>query len=83
MDSRFLWRMSWTGFNRLSNDAKTRKNMNPTTFDKEDVDGMINKAISTSKRTETSEKSLRWPFFIAIILIFLFEVMVRKVRENR
>ena len=38
MDSRFLWRMSWTGFNRLSNDAKTRKNMNPTTFDRKDVD---------------------------------------------
>ncbi len=52
-------------------------------FEKNDIEGMIDKAISTSKRKETTEKSLRWPFFMAAILLFFFEILVRKVRENR
>ena len=51
-------------------------------FDPDDVDGIVEKAVSTSKRKETQETSLRWPFFMAALVVFLFEVMVRKIREN-
>ncbi len=51
-------------------------------FKKEDVDGIVQKAISVSKRKETKETSLRWPFLMAALVVFLFEVMVRKIREN-
>ena len=51
-------------------------------FKKDDVDSIVEKAVSTSKRTETQETSLRWPFLMAALVVFLFEVMVRKIREN-
>ncbi|MDO8642565.1 MAG: VWA domain-containing protein [Candidatus Woesearchaeota archaeon] len=51
-------------------------------FTKDDVDSIVEKAISTSKRKETQETSLRWPFLMAALVVFLFEVLVRKIREN-
>lgn len=51
-------------------------------FKKDDVDSIVEKAVSTSKRKETQETSLRWPFLMAALVVFLFEVMVRKIREN-
>ncbi len=51
-------------------------------FGPDDIDGIVEKAVSTSKRKETQETSLRWPFLMAALVVFLFEVMVRKIREN-
>ncbi|MBD3312946.1 VWA domain-containing protein [Candidatus Woesearchaeota archaeon] len=50
-------------------------------FEPEDLQGMINKTKSVSKRTESVENTLRWPLLAIAMLVFLLEIAVRRITE--
>jgi len=52
-------------------------------FDPDDIEGIIKATKTHSVRKEAQEVSYRWPFVIIALFIFLFEITVRKIRENR
>lgn len=51
-------------------------------FEPDDLKGMINKTKSLSKRMETSEHFVRWPFLLIAMLLLLIEIAVRRVWET-
>jgi predicted secreted protein len=48
-------------------------------FDKDDVDGMIDHVKTRSNRRITTTENLRWPFIIAVIILFLIEIFIRRL----
>jgi hypothetical protein len=52
-------------------------------FAPDDINGIIKATEMQSKRKEAKEISYRWPFILAAIVLFLFEITIRKMRENR
>jgi uncharacterized membrane protein len=75
------------------NDEYERLGMNPRleelvavsggkVFDPGDVDNIKNTIISMSRRVQVETEYLRWPFVIAAIVIFLFDILFRRIREN-
>jgi uncharacterized membrane protein len=50
-------------------------------FEASDVDAIVEATTTASRRKETQAVSLRWPFLIAALLVFLFEVFIRRVKE--
>ena len=56
---------------------------NGKVFDKEDFNGMVEAIKSQSKKSVDKKTYLRWPFLIAALVLFLIEVCIRKVAENR
>lgn len=52
-------------------------------FEVKDIQGMVNAIISQARRTIDERSYLRWPFVIAAMIIFLFEICVRRLAENK
>ncbi len=52
------------------------------TFKQSDVEKIIEKVKSRSKRTETRNISYRWPLAMAALILFLLEIFIRRIREN-
>lgn len=52
-------------------------------FEPDDINGMINELRSQSKRVIEKKTYLRWPFIIAALMLFLIEVCLRRIAENR
>lgn len=50
-------------------------------FDPGDIKNILEKAKSQAKRKEIKETPLRWPFILAALLLFLAEIVIRRVRE--
>jgi len=75
------------------NDEYKRIGMNPRleelvaisggyVFDPNDIDGIKNTIISMSRRVKVETINYRWPFIIAAIVLFLIDVLIRRIREN-
>ncbi len=52
-------------------------------FNLNETKDLINFVKDTSKRTKTDIKYYRWPFIIAAMLIFLVEILIRRIREDK
>lgn len=52
-------------------------------FSPDDIDSIIEATRMHSVRKEAKETSYMWPFILAALLIFLFEITIRKISENR
>ncbi|MFO8016135.1 MAG: VWA domain-containing protein [Candidatus Woesearchaeota archaeon] len=52
-------------------------------FAPDDIEGMINKTKSVSRRVETSEEYIRWPFIAAAIALLLIEIIIRRLWETK
>lgn len=52
-------------------------------FEAKDIQGMVNAIRSQARRTIDERSYLRWPFVIAAMIIFLFEICVRRLAENK
>jgi len=48
-------------------------------FDKDDVDGIVQHTITRSRRKIVTKDSLRWPFVIALVVLFLIEMFIRRI----
>ncbi|PIN86158.1 hypothetical protein COV19_06080 [Candidatus Woesearchaeota archaeon CG10_big_fil_rev_8_21_14_0_10_44_13] len=75
------------------NDELQNVGMNPELYDlvratggdvfmPDDIKGIINKTKSVSKRVETSEQFIRWPFILMAMLLLLIEIAVRRIWET-
>lgn len=52
-------------------------------FNPDDIDNMIKILREQSKRTKIKIKTYRWPFILAALIIFLAEIGIRRLKENR
>ncbi|MBI1970410.1 VWA domain-containing protein [Candidatus Woesearchaeota archaeon] len=52
-------------------------------FDKDDINGIVERVQSAAKRKETREIPFQWPFLAAALILFLFDIFVRKLAEHR
>ncbi|MCX8147562.1 MAG: hypothetical protein N3D84_03785, partial [Candidatus Woesearchaeota archaeon] len=57
------------------------KATNGEMFEQDDIKGIINKTKSISKRMEMKEKTVREPFLIIALALFLVEIFVRRIYE--
>ncbi len=75
------------------NDEYERLGMNPKldelvalsggfVFDANDIDGIKDTIISMSRRVKVETVNYRWPFAILAIILFLVDVLIRRIREN-
>ena len=53
------------------------------TFDPTQKDEIIEFVKSTSRRTRSERTTIVWPFILAAAVLFLVEILARKVREYR
>ena len=51
-------------------------------FDPNDVEEIKDTIIRISKRVKVETINYRWPFIIAAIIIFLIDILIRRIREN-
>ncbi len=51
-------------------------------FEPNDVEKIKDTIISMSRRVKVETINYRWPFVIAAILLFLIDVLIRRIREN-
>ena len=51
-------------------------------FNPADVEQIKDTIISMSKRVKIETINYRWPFVIAAILLFLIDILIRRIREN-
>lgn len=52
-------------------------------FREEDIASIVEKLKTRSQRLQSQETSLRWPLLVIALGLFLFEVLVRRIREFR
>ncbi len=52
-------------------------------FEKDDVEGIIEFLKEKSKRIKVNATELKWPFVLIALILFLFEVYLRRVWENK
>ena len=52
-------------------------------FDKDDIDGILEFVKEKSKRIKVDTTEFKWPFLIAALLLFLAEIGLRRVWENK
>src|SRR3989344_792273 len=52
-------------------------------FDRNDIDSILEFIKDKSKRIKVDTTEFKWPFLIAALLLFLAEIAVRRVWENR
>ncbi len=52
-------------------------------FDPSDIEKIKDTIISLSKRVRVETINFRWPFAIAALILFLVDVLIRRIRENR
>ena len=69
------------GLNPMLNDLVTVSGGH--VFERSKIDEMVEKIKEISRRTKVKVKNYRWPFIIIAIILFLFEVTIRRIRENR
>lgn len=48
-------------------------------FDRNDIDGMVKHTITRSRREMVTKENLRWPFVMAVVVLFLIEIFIRRV----
>lgn len=51
-------------------------------FDPNDIEKIKDTIIRMSKRVKIETINYRWPFVIAAILLFLIDILIRRIREN-
>lgn len=51
-------------------------------FDPNDIQSIKDTIISMSRRVKVETINYRWPFIIAAIIIFLIDILIRRIREN-
>ena len=51
-------------------------------FDPGDIEGIINKTKALSRRIETEETDVTWPFLLAALVLFMIEILIRRVWES-
>ncbi|MBU1945917.1 MAG: VWA domain-containing protein, partial [Nanoarchaeota archaeon] len=51
-------------------------------FDVNDIEGIKDTVISMSRRVKIETINYRWPFVILALIIFLIDVLIRRIREN-
>ncbi len=51
-------------------------------FDPNDIEGIKDTIISMSRRVKIETINYRWPFVIAAVIIFLIDILIRRIREN-
>lgn len=52
-------------------------------FDPDDVENIVKTIKRNSKRIKVQSVEYRWIFALAALLLFLFEILIRRVTENR
>ncbi|MBW2974826.1 hypothetical protein KY366_03845, partial [Candidatus Woesearchaeota archaeon] len=52
-------------------------------FDPNDIENIRDTVISMSRRSRIETVNYRWPFAIAALIIFLIDVLIRRIRENK
>src|SRR3989338_10542504 len=52
-------------------------------FDKEDIDGILEFVKEKSKRIKVDTTEYKWPFLIAALVLFLAEILLRRLWENK
>lgn len=52
-------------------------------FEKDDIENIIEFVKEKSKRIKINTTEIKWPFIVAAITLFLFEIMLRRLWENR
>jgi len=52
-------------------------------FSPDDIDGIVEHVKTFSKRTSTEVITLMWPFVLVALLIFLLDIAVRRIKENK
>jgi len=52
-------------------------------FDPDDIDGIVEHVKTFSKRTSTEVITLMWPFVLVALLIFLLDIIVRRIKEYK
>jgi hypothetical protein len=48
-------------------------------FDKDDIDGMVDHTITRSRREIITKENFRWPFVMAVVILFLIEIFIRRI----
>jgi len=48
-------------------------------FDRNDIDGIVDKAKSTATRIINSRTYVRWPFMVLAIILFIVEIFIRRI----
>ena len=51
-------------------------------FKPENLQGIINKTKTLSRRIETSEQFIRWPFILVAMILLLIEIAMRRIWET-
>ena len=54
-----------------------------TIFDPNDIEAMKNIVIQSSKRTRIETQNARLPLIIAALILFLLNLIIRRIRENK
>ena len=52
-------------------------------FDKDDIDGILEFVKEKSKRIKIDTTEFKWPFLIAALILFLAEILLRRLWENK
>ncbi|MBN1644434.1 VWA domain-containing protein [Candidatus Woesearchaeota archaeon] len=48
-------------------------------FDRNDIDGMVDHTITRSRREIITKENFRWPFVMAVVVLFLIEIFIRRI----
>ena len=52
-------------------------------FDKNDIEGIAERIKTVSKRIKIDTVNYRWPFTLIAIIIILFEIIARRLKQNK
>ncbi len=52
-------------------------------FEKNNIDEIIEFAKEKSKRIKVDTKEIKWPFLLAALILFLAEILLRRIWENK
>jgi len=70
-----------TGFNPGLTDVVSSTGGN--IFKPDDIKGIVDFVKTVSKRTIVEQTTIVWPFIVAAMILFLIEVLLRRISENR
>ncbi|MBD3361550.1 VWA domain-containing protein [Candidatus Woesearchaeota archaeon] len=48
-------------------------------FNKDDVDEMVEHVVTRSRREMITKEHVRWPFIMAVVVLFLIEIFIRRI----
>ena len=52
-------------------------------FDSNDIEKIKDTIIRMSRRVKVETVNYSWPFAIAALILFLIDILIRRIRENR